>query len=150
MAMMLMVVVMVDWIRFLLLPLMSAERSWSLAMELKEQPENPRARFHMLRRLKKAVKSCNELVTLCAETADDKTKLEAVAYAGWMTGNLRLEEENWAQALESFTRARFIPHQSSPFHNRMLLLVMINCDGDGGDGGNASDDEDDGDEDGSI
>lgn len=94
--------------KHLLLPLMSAERSWSLAMELKEQQDNPRARFHMLRRLKKAVKSCNELVALCAETADDKTKLEAEAYASWMAGNLRLEEEDWAQALDSFTRARTI------------------------------------------
>jgi len=93
--------------RFLLLPLLSAERSWSLAMELKEQQDNPRARFHMMRKLKKAVKSSNDLVTLCASTADDKTKLEAEAYSCWMTGNLRLEEEEWDQALESFMRARW-------------------------------------------
>lgn len=88
---------------------MSAERSWSLAMELKEQQEqedNPRARFHMLRRLKKAVKASNDLVTLCSEAADDKTKLEAEAYCCWMNGNLCLEQENWSQALDSFTRAK--------------------------------------------
>lgn len=95
--------------KYLLLPLMSAERSWSLAMELKENQENnPRARFHMLRRLKKAVKASNGLVALCAEMADDKTKLEAEAYCCWMTGNLRLEQEDWAPALESFTRAKTI------------------------------------------
>ena len=41
--------------RHLLIPLLNAERAWAFSMELKESSEEePRKRFHMLRRLRKA------------------------------------------------------------------------------------------------
>jgi len=100
--------------RFLELPLYNAERAWSFAMQLKEEaPENPRAKFRMRNRLKRAVAYTSELVTLCEATADNRTKLEAEAYHNWMTGNLYLElgeqqEDMWEKARESFKLARTV------------------------------------------
>lgn len=49
--------------RYLLIPLMTAERAWSYAMELKRDAGNePRKRAHMIRRLKKATVHAAELV----------------------------------------------------------------------------------------
>ena len=59
---------------------MSAERAWSLAMELKQAANTEhRKRFHLMRRLQKAVKHANELVQLCeaSERCDARTRLEA-------------------------------------------------------------------------
>lgn len=47
-------------------------------MQLKDDSsEEPRARFHMHRKLAKAVKSAEQLKNLCAKTADPRTVLEA-------------------------------------------------------------------------
>ncbi|KAL6044076.1 signal recognition particle subunit srp68 [Balamuthia mandrillaris] len=77
-------------------------------MELKEDDGNPRANFHLHRKLKKAVRWSEDLLNLCSELADDRTKLEAEAYAGWMAGNLHFHQEKWKEALECFDRARKI------------------------------------------
>lgn len=58
---------------------MDAERAWSYAMELKLLANTePRKRFHLLRRLRKAAYYASELETLCqSEKCDTRTKLEA-------------------------------------------------------------------------
>ena len=49
--------------KYLLIPLMTAERAWSYAMELKrDASKDPRKRAHMIRRLKKATIHAAELV----------------------------------------------------------------------------------------
>lgn len=65
--------------RYLLLVLMDAERAWSYAMQLKQEANTePRKRFHLLSRLRKAVKHAEELERLCeSNRVDAKTKLEA-------------------------------------------------------------------------
>lgn len=65
--------------RYLLLILMDAERAWSYAMQLKQEANTePRKRFHLLSRLRKAVKHAEELERLCeSNRVDAKTKLEA-------------------------------------------------------------------------
>ena len=65
--------------RFLHIPLMDAERAWSYAMELKLLANTePRKRFHLVRRLRKAAHYAGELETLCqSEKCDARTKLEA-------------------------------------------------------------------------
>ena len=65
-------------IRFLHIPLMEAERCWSHAMELKLYANTePRKKFHMVRRLRKAAKYAEELQDLCQlEKVDARTKLE--------------------------------------------------------------------------
>ena len=57
---------------------MEAERCWSHAMELKLYANTePRKKFHMVRRLRKAAKYSDELKNLCEmERVDARTKLE--------------------------------------------------------------------------
>lgn len=94
--------------KHLLLPLYAAERAWSYAMALKRETNDPRPRFHLLHRLKKAAKWSAELKALCATRADQRTALEAEAYCGFMFGNMYLEREQWAQALTHLRRTRTI------------------------------------------
>ncbi|KAA8595020.1 hypothetical protein FQN60_012155 [Etheostoma spectabile] len=67
--------------RYLLLVLMEAERAWSYAMQLKQEANTePRKRFHLLARLRKAAKHSEKLEKLCeSPRVDAKTKLEAQA-----------------------------------------------------------------------
>ena len=55
-----------------------AERCWAYAMQLKSEANTePRKRFHMISRLKKAVQYADELVALCeSPKCDARTKLE--------------------------------------------------------------------------
>lgn len=59
--------------------LMEAERAWSYAMQLKQEANTePRKRFHLLSRLRKAAKHSEKLEKLCeSPRVDAKTKLEA-------------------------------------------------------------------------
>ena len=99
----------------LLIPLLNAERAWSYAMQLKQAIArgggHAAVTNHLLRRLSKAVKWSGLLESLCAACADERTGLEANAYAAWMAGNLHLEREAWAQALDRFTTAHQICQQ---------------------------------------
>ena len=66
--------------RYLYLPLVCAERSWAMAMELKQEVNtDPRKKFHLLRRLKKAAKHADQLLQLseACERCDARTRLEA-------------------------------------------------------------------------
>lgn len=58
---------------------MEAERAWSYAMQLKQEANTePRKRFHLLARLRKAAKHSENLEKLCeSPNVDAKTKLEA-------------------------------------------------------------------------
>jgi len=62
-----------------MLPLIDAERAWAYAMQLKSEANTePRKRFHMISRLRKAVQHANTLDRLCNESGvfDARTKLE--------------------------------------------------------------------------
>lgn len=65
--------------RYLLLVVMEAERAWSYAMQLKQEANTePRKRFHLMARLRKAAKHGEKLEKLCeSQRIDAKTKLEA-------------------------------------------------------------------------
>jgi hypothetical protein len=68
------------YFRFLYIPLVCAERAWALGMELKQAANTEhRKRFHLMRRLQRAVKHASELVQLCerSERCDARTRLEA-------------------------------------------------------------------------
>ncbi|CAM9718365.1 unnamed protein product [Discosporangium mesarthrocarpum] len=54
-----------------------------------------------------------DLEELCTETADERSCLEASAYASWMSGNVFLEKEEWADALERFGAAHRICEELS-------------------------------------
>ncbi|XP_005993281.1 signal recognition particle subunit SRP68 [Latimeria chalumnae] len=96
--------------RYLLLILMDAERAWSYAMQLKQEANTePRKRFHLVSRLRKAVKYSEELERLCeSDRVDAKTKVEAQAYRTYLTGMLYFELQDWKQAMEAFNKCKTI------------------------------------------
>lgn len=63
---------------------MEAERAWSYSMQLKQEANTePRKRFHLLSRLRKAAKHSENLEKLCeSPRVDAKTKLEAQVRTG--------------------------------------------------------------------
>lgn len=87
---------------------MQAERAWARAMERKEDDDNKRAKFHSVRRLRKAVTWAEQLVKVCETRADNRTQLEAEAYLAWMRGNELFERENWAAAQAPLLQAKTI------------------------------------------
>ncbi|KAM5136069.1 signal recognition particle subunit SRP68 [Mantella aurantiaca] len=96
--------------RYLLIILMDAERAWSYAMQLKmEANTEPRKRFHLLSRLRKAVKHAEDLERLCdSERVDAKTKLEAQAYSAYLNGMLQFEQQRWEEAMKAFNKCKTI------------------------------------------
>ncbi|XP_038597984.1 signal recognition particle subunit SRP68 [Tachyglossus aculeatus] len=111
--------------RYLLLILMDAERAWSYAMQLKQEANTePRKRFHLLSRLRKAVKHAEELERLCeSNRVDAKTKLEAQAYMAYLTGMLRFEHQDWELAMEAFNKCKTIYEKlASAFTEEQAVL----------------------------
>ncbi|XP_020668885.3 signal recognition particle subunit SRP68 [Pogona vitticeps] len=111
--------------RYLLLILMDAERAWSYAMQLKQEANTePRKRFHLLSRLRKAVKHAEELERLCeSNRVDAKTKLEAQAYTAYLTGMLRFEHQEWKAAMEAFNKCKTIYEKlASAFTDEQAIL----------------------------
>lgn len=114
--------------RFLYLLLMEAERCWSAAMELKLRANTePRKKFHMIRKLSKASKYTDELNKLCEmERVDARTKLEAQAYAYWMTANLKFEVQDWQTAITLYTQARSIYEKlSGAFMDESMKVLYL-------------------------
>lgn len=101
-----------DPIRYLLIPLMEAERAWAYAMQLKQEANTEqRKKFHLIRRLKKAVKSAQVLESFCNDEptrCDARTKLESQAYAAYFNGLFYFETEEWQKAAEFFKKAQTI------------------------------------------
>ncbi|XP_039277199.1 signal recognition particle subunit SRP68 [Nilaparvata lugens] len=93
--------------RYLYIPLMQAERAWSYAMQLRQEANTePRKRFHLSSRLRKATVYADLLNNLCeSEKCDARTKLEAQAYVAWMHGSLFFELKNWKPAMENLEKA---------------------------------------------
>ncbi len=93
----------------LLIPLLMAERAWAQAMCMKKMSTkeswNSRLRHHAQRRLCKAVKWVKHLEHLCSITCDERTALEATAYASWMKGDRELDRECWEVAFTELTTA---------------------------------------------
>uniref|UniRef100_A0A8C5RA52 Signal recognition particle subunit SRP68 n=1 Tax=Leptobrachium leishanense TaxID=445787 RepID=A0A8C5RA52_9ANUR len=111
--------------RYLLLVLMDAERAWSYAMQLKiEANTEPRKRFHLLSRLRKAVKHAEELERLCdSDRVDAKTKLEAQAYNAYLGGMLQFENQHWEEAMKAFNKCKTIYEKlASAFTEEQAVL----------------------------
>lgn len=75
--------------RYLHLPLFCSERAWAYGMQLKSEANTePRKKYHMISRLKKAVMYAEELFTLCEhDKCDARTKLESQV---WESGQLMI------------------------------------------------------------
>ncbi|XP_041839170.1 signal recognition particle subunit SRP68 [Melanotaenia boesemani] len=117
--------------RYLLLVLMEAERAWSYAMQLKQEANTePRKRFHLLARLRKAAKHSEKLEKLCeSPRVDAKTKLEAQAYTAYLTGMVDFELQEWKLAMEAFNKCKTIYEKlASAFTEEMAVLYRQRVD----------------------
>ncbi|XP_014294235.1 signal recognition particle subunit SRP68 [Halyomorpha halys] len=96
--------------RFLHIPLMLSERAWGYAMQLRQEANTePRKRFHLASKLRKAVKYAEQLEQLCqSELCDARSKLEAQAYVAWMRASLHFELHVWNKALDHFQQAQVV------------------------------------------
>jgi len=97
--------------KHLQIPLVTAERAWAYYMQLKfESNSDPRKKFHMINRLRKARKYGEQLDSLCADSdrVDARTKLETKAYSCWLTGTLYFETSKWTEAKAMLTQAKTI------------------------------------------
>ncbi|XP_054262090.1 signal recognition particle subunit SRP68 [Macrosteles quadrilineatus] len=96
--------------RYLLIPLMLSERAWSHAMQLRQEANTePRKRFHLVQRLRKATIYALQLQKLCeSEKCDARTKLEAQAYVAWIHGSLHFELQMWKPAMENLNKAKMV------------------------------------------
>ncbi|KAM3865495.1 signal recognition particle subunit SRP68 [Diretmus argenteus] len=111
--------------RYLLLVLMEAERAWSYAMQLKQEANTePRKRFHLLARLRKAAKHGVRLEKLCdSPRVDAKTKLEAQAYTAYLSGMVEFELQEWKLAMEAFNKCKTIYEKlASAFTEELAVL----------------------------
>lgn len=117
-------------VRYLHIPLMMAERAWSYAMQLKQEANTePRKRFHLLSRIRKASKIASNLELLCESTkCDARTKLESQAYAAWIKGSLYFELQEWQSAMECFRISQTIYEKLSEALNedeRSLYMQRV-------------------------
>ncbi|KAH8286209.1 hypothetical protein KR054_004644 [Drosophila jambulina] len=96
--------------RFFHIPLISAERAWAYAMQLKQESNTePRKRFHLISKLRRACFYALQLQELCnTEAFDARTKLECEAYVAWMHGSLHFELQLWKTAGEHLKRAQVV------------------------------------------
>jgi signal recognition particle subunit SRP68 len=100
----------------LMILLLSAERAWSYAMELKDASTTDglhKLKHGSISRLSKAVKWAVQLRSICLEKGDPQTALEATAYADWLYGHLQLQKESWQEALTKLTSAKTIYNELS-------------------------------------
>uniref|UniRef100_A0A3B5LYI1 Signal recognition particle subunit SRP68 n=1 Tax=Xiphophorus couchianus TaxID=32473 RepID=A0A3B5LYI1_9TELE len=117
--------------RYLLLVLMEAERAWSYAMQLKQEANTePRKKFHLLARLRKAAKHSEKLEKLCeSHRVDAKTKLEAQAYTAYLTGMVHFELQEWKLAMEAFNKCKTIYEKlESAFTEELAVLYRQRVD----------------------
>eukprot|EP01041_Mallomonas_annulata_P006226 gene6226-12614_t len=96
---------------FLLIPLLTAERAWSHASELKDvftKVGKNKIKHSEVGKFSKAAKWAKLLESLCSTVGDGHTVLEATAYSSWMSGQAFLEKEMWSEAVVSITNAKSI------------------------------------------
>lgn len=97
--------------RFLLMLLFNSERSWAYAMQLRQflsEYGNKKAKYHLMSRLRKAVRWAEQLEQATAAISDTKTILEAQAYRASMAGNYSLEKRDFESALSNLLTAKAV------------------------------------------
>ncbi|KAJ8037657.1 Signal recognition particle subunit SRP68 [Holothuria leucospilota] len=118
-------------VKFLYIPLVSAEGAWSYAMQLKQEANSERRKgFHVITRLKKALKHAEELEALCeSDKCDARSKLESQAYHLWIKGSLYFETEEWENCMDAFKSASNIYEKLASAvteDQRVLYLERVN------------------------
>ncbi|PVU97659.1 hypothetical protein BB559_001938 [Furculomyces boomerangus] len=85
------------------------EKAYSTAKELEEQygrTEEPRKRYHMIRRLAKCIKDGRSLIETFNSIKDDFNLLLASAFVSEIEAETCFKEENWGKALYLFSFSR--------------------------------------------
>uniref|UniRef100_A0A1B6L3X3 Signal recognition particle subunit SRP68 n=1 Tax=Graphocephala atropunctata TaxID=36148 RepID=A0A1B6L3X3_9HEMI len=117
--------------RSLTIPLMLAERAWSHAMQLRQEANTePRKRFHLVQRLRKATVYALQLQKLCeTDKCDARTKLEAQAYVAWIHGSLHFELQMWKPAMENLNKAKMVYEKlQSALSEEEQVVYKQRCD----------------------
>lgn len=99
-------------------------------MELKQEANTePRKRFHMISRLRKALKYSENLMAISQDSqrVDARTKLELVAYTSYIKASFHFEMEQWEEAMSAYKETQLV-FQSlwSNAYKIKTLLVLIN------------------------
>ncbi|XP_045111416.1 LOW QUALITY PROTEIN: signal recognition particle subunit SRP68-like [Portunus trituberculatus] len=84
--------------RFLYIPLMTVERYWAYAMQLKEESsQDTRKKFSMRNKLRKAASyvAAFERLVEESEQCDARTQLEVQGYSAWLQGTVLFELAEW-------------------------------------------------------
>lgn len=68
--------------------------------------ENPRAKFHAIRRLLKASQYAEQLLQICLICTDGRSQVEAEIYATWLKAIFHLEKSQWTEAIPLFYKCR--------------------------------------------
>ncbi|KAH6996226.1 hypothetical protein BKA56DRAFT_471286 [Ilyonectria sp. MPI-CAGE-AT-0026] len=100
------------------LQLLTSERAWSQAMDIKSTRSaekkgiTGKARSHIVSRLTKAARTADELVdALCQSDISGATPtdiLEAKAYAALIRGAMLFEKQSWESSLRSYATSRIV------------------------------------------
>ncbi|KAJ2706743.1 signal recognition particle subunit srp68 [Coemansia sp. IMI 203386] len=82
---------------------LEAERAWAYAMDLRElysRTEEPRQRYHLIRRLRAASKAGEQLAAVAGSVCNQRTSLSCYAYWLQIRAQLHFELEEWEAALD--------------------------------------------------
>ncbi|KAL7640248.1 UNVERIFIED_CONTAM: hypothetical protein RMT77_009662 [Armadillidium vulgare] len=101
--------------KFLYIPLVTVERCWAYAMQLKEESlQDPRKKFSMRNKLRKASKYVVAFEKLVegSPNCDARTQLEVQGYSSWLQGTVLFEMAEftgqWEEPVEFFNKAHAI------------------------------------------
>ncbi|CAE7795469.1 SRP68 [Symbiodinium sp. CCMP2456] len=97
--------------KWIFIPLVQSERAWAFGVQLKADNAaaaafNARWRHHSERKLAKACEYAKQLEAVCKVHCDQRTQLEAEAYAAFMSGTWLTERENWTEAKTKLARSK--------------------------------------------
>jgi signal recognition particle subunit SRP68 len=120
---------------YLHLLLLTAERAWAHAMELKAVHSSDakgltgRTRSHIISRLDKGARVAERMVEILSDTAASGAihinLLEAKAYASLIRGAERFEKRNWESCLKSYATARIIYNALSSVQNPDVVKDLM-------------------------
>ncbi|CAK9067855.1 Brefeldin A-inhibited guanine nucleotide-exchange protein 2 (Brefeldin A-inhibited GEP 2) (ADP-ribosylation factor guanine nucleotide-exchange factor 2) [Durusdinium trenchii] len=97
--------------KWIFIPLVQTERAWAFGVQLKADNAaaaafNARWRHHSERKFAKACQYAQHLESVCKVHCDQRTQLEAEAYAAFMAGTWLVEREHWAEAKTKLARCK--------------------------------------------
>ncbi|KAJ2366526.1 signal recognition particle subunit srp68, partial [Coemansia sp. RSA 2607] len=108
---------------------LEAERAWAGAMDVREQharTEDPRQRYHVVRRLRAAAAAAGRLAGVARRVCDERTAAASSAYWLHMRAQQHFEVREWPAALDCAVLARVASQRlgSGTAHQQALAQAM--------------------------